>query len=238
MDSRALIIEAMDPPPAREEDWNDFYSTEHAPSLLAAGALALRRYVNMEGHPDIGIDTGPQPKYLAIYELPGLDVLRSDAFRALSKVADAASGSPEQAWGGLEKASRSVFELIFQYPEPGDYAFGDTKHIYFSGADCPPQHADEYNAYYNTEHIPLVFDEIPGFVTARRFRQVSEEFPPEVWNGGRATTHLASYDIESEKVFENPIFVTFTPTPWQVRIGGIRILRSGNIYREIYRAEA
>ena len=232
MAERGLVIVLADAPDSGQDQWVSHVEGEHWARHADLGFSGFRHYVNMPGHPDIGIDVAEPPDHLFVFETPDVSITAGDDYRQLTNVYG------EEPWSSLRRGSHGVYEQIFQYPPADDYAFGDSKHIFFSGADCPAESAEEYNAYYNTEHIPLVFDLIPGFVTGRRFKSGGESLPSAEWLDGLNTTHLAFYDIESEQVFKNPIFLTFTPTPWQIRMGGIRVLRSNSIFREVRRAEA
>lgn len=72
---KGLLLAAMQPHPANEEEFNDWYDTEHVPERLATeGFLSAQRYVSIEGF----------PRYLALYELASVEVLHRPAYRAYS----------------------------------------------------------------------------------------------------------------------------------------------------------
>jgi hypothetical protein len=71
----ALLIVTMEPPPAMEEEFNDWYDTEHFPQRRALpGFLSGSRWVCLDGW----------PRYLALYELNGLSALETPEYRAVS----------------------------------------------------------------------------------------------------------------------------------------------------------
>ena len=61
---RAILFSQMEPPAASDEDFNDWYNTEHIPIRLALRGMNLaRRFTALAG----------TPKYLAVYEAGVLD---------------------------------------------------------------------------------------------------------------------------------------------------------------------
>jgi hypothetical protein len=72
---KGFLLVLMQPPPALEEEFNDWYDTEHIPERQAVpGFETALRFVCLDGH----------PRYLAMYDLTSLDVLDSEAYRAVS----------------------------------------------------------------------------------------------------------------------------------------------------------
>lgn len=71
----------------------------------------------------------------------------------------------------------------------------------------PPGMEEEFNAWYDAEHIPERLA-IPGFRSARR------------WVRGR--TYLATYELESAAVLQSPAYLARyqNPTPWSKRCLG------------------
>lgn len=71
----------------------------------------------------------------------------------------------------------------------------------------PPAMEEEFNAWYDTEHIPERLA-IPGFRSARR------------WVADR--TYLATYELDSAKVLQSPAYLARfqNQTPWSRRCLG------------------
>ncbi|CAO5244770.1 DUF4286 family protein [Frankia sp. AgKG'84/4] len=61
-----------------------------------------------------------------------------------------------------------------------------------------PEREDEYNAWYDDEHIPDIL-KVPGFVGARRYR-ARDAGPINV--GPAVPTYVAVYELESENLAE------------------------------------
>lgn len=72
---KGFLLVTMEPPPALEEEFNDWYDTEHLPDRARIpGFESARRFVCVAGW----------PRYLAFYDLKNAGVLESDAYRAVS----------------------------------------------------------------------------------------------------------------------------------------------------------
>lgn len=72
---KGLLMVAMQPAAGGEEEFHDWYDTEHMPERAAiAGFLTAQRYVCTTGW----------PRYLATYDLRDLDVLREPGYLAVS----------------------------------------------------------------------------------------------------------------------------------------------------------
>ena len=74
--------------------------------------------------------------------------------------------------------------------------------------DVPPEHEEEFNDWYNLEHLRQCVD-LPGFVRARRYRV--DDAP---------LRYLAWYETADEKVESGPDFqgIIEKPTPWSQRV--------------------
>jgi len=86
----------------------------------------------------------------------------------------------------------------------------------------PAEREDEFNAWYNTEHIPQLTS-IPGFINGRRYRAL-EGIPK----------YLALYEMQDETVTAGREFqqVLTDPTPWSARM---RVFYSEHRIRNTYR---
>lgn len=75
MKNKGLLLVLADPVAALEEEFNDWYDTEHLPErAIIDGFETARRYICL----------GDGPRYAAIYDLTGLEVLDGEAYRAIS----------------------------------------------------------------------------------------------------------------------------------------------------------
>lgn len=65
--------------------------------------------------------------------------------------------------------------------------------LWLGGTDCPPQKEEEFNAWYNKVHIPMVL-KAPGMVRAKRYEVIEA--------GNEYPRFLAIYELENEAAFE------------------------------------
>jgi hypothetical protein len=88
--------------------------------------------------------------------------------------------------------------------------------------DIDPEHEDEFNRWYNEEHLPERLA-CPGFLSGRRF--VSVEGAPK---------YLALYDLESPDVLQSDAYrKIFGLSDWTQRVSKhfLRLVR--NVYVDI-----
>ncbi len=72
---KGLLLVTMEPPPNMEEEFNDWYDTEHLPERASIPGFATAlRYVCVAGW----------PRYLALYDLDELAVLDAEGYTAVS----------------------------------------------------------------------------------------------------------------------------------------------------------
>ncbi len=69
-----------------------------------------------------------------------------------------------------------------------------------------PEREDEFNDWYNMEHIPH-FNRLPGVITARRFR-ATEDNP----------RYVALYHVENTDIYATPGWMAANETPWILRM--------------------
>ena len=196
--------------PAKEEEFNAWYNTEHIPELLSIpGVLDAARYVAVKGG----------PKYLAAYELESVDVVQTPEFK----------DRPRTPWGRRNSLSFSgtnrarilgeqIFPDTLENPERG---MAPALQI---GRMSVPESADaEWNAWYNGEYIPG-YRKVPGVIYARRYRVVDGEV--------RYTT---VYELESETVPETADWnhQRANSSPNSDRMRGVMTMASGSpgVYR-------
>jgi hypothetical protein len=100
--NKGFLLVTMDPPPGLEEEFNDWYDTEHIPNRAGIpGFESARRFVCVRGW----------PKYLAMYDLRSADVLESAAYRSV-------------AWGGFSPWSKRILPKVRgQYRASGDQVY-------------------------------------------------------------------------------------------------------------------
>lgn len=95
--------------------------------------------------------------------------------------------------------------------------------------DLPDEIEDEFNRWYNEEHIAERMA-IPGFLSAARYEAVSS-----------GPKHLAFYELESAAVLESPEYrqVRDNPTEWSRRMspGEVGMVYIRNVYEMVHPVE-
>lgn len=70
-EARILLVTMLVPRPEHEEEFNDWYNTEHLAAMLSvSGVLTARRFRALEG----------EPKYVALYDVANYDVLKGQEY--------------------------------------------------------------------------------------------------------------------------------------------------------------
>jgi hypothetical protein len=106
----ALMINMMAPTPQYEDEFHDWYDTEHMPGRARLpGFLSANRFVCVEGW----------PRYAAWYDLESLDVLTSPAYQAVS-------GTNTSPWSRrLVPKTHGYFRALGVQTYPGGAVFGE-----------------------------------------------------------------------------------------------------------------
>jgi len=191
MSAPGLITVWLHVPPALEEEFNDWYALEHLQQVVSVpGILGGRRYV---------VDDA-KPKYLAWYEARDAAVEPGPDFKTL--VANP-TGWTRRMVQRFEVRERMNFALA---RDVGDTSAVDTPWVYLVHTDIPDDVVDEYNAWYDNEHLPRLVT-VPGVVRARRY--VAVEGGPK---------YLTAYQLTDRDAFESPAGLQARKTPWTARM--------------------
>ena len=193
MNGFGLLLTITEPPPAQEAEFNAWYDSEHiAERLSISGFLSARRWV---------ADVKPgEGKYLAAYELVTPGVLQTTEY-----LESLQNPSP---WTRRSLENSVVFRRwTCEQINPGDAPPHMMSYAQFVAmGDPPPEHEDEFNRWYDEEHIPLL-SRVAGVLRARRF------FDP---NG--KPRYVALYDLADESVVQHPDWRAALRTEWAQKI--------------------
>lgn len=110
MTALGLLLATMEPPPAIEEEFQDWYDTEHFPERRdCEGFLTAGRYICLDGW----------PKYLALYDLADTHVLQGEAYAAIAvrKYSPWTHRIMAKVWGQYRADAQQVY--------PGTAKMGD-----------------------------------------------------------------------------------------------------------------
>jgi hypothetical protein len=174
--AHGILIAAMDFSNVAEDEFRDWYDLEHIPERQrVSGFLTLERWIGAEN----------SRQSVATYDLRSLAVLDSPAYRAIG-------GENLSPWSKriTAKCQRLLPRFEGEQILPGDALAPENAGGLLLVAMTPaPQHETEFNAWYDTEHVPALA-RVPGVLSARRFRGSGQ--PKYV-----ALYHLASPDVVS-----------------------------------------
>jgi len=107
---RGLLLATMEPPPAMEEEFQDWYDTEHFPERATCeGFLSAHRFICVDGW----------PRYLALYDLADTGVLRGPAYARIAgeRYSPWTHRIMSRVWGQYRADAAQV--------HPGTALFGD-----------------------------------------------------------------------------------------------------------------
>ena len=190
--AKGILIAAMNFSDVAEDEFHDWYDTEHIPERLAVpGFRNAERWLGANNPKDS----------LALYDLDNVDVLRSAPYRAVG----GANGSP---WTKrVTGRTKSIIRLEGEQILPGDaLAPAGAAALLLISMNVAPEHENEFNEWYNIEHLPALAG-VPGVLAARRYR-----------GAGATQRYAAIYHFANSDVPNSAAWKTAANTPWTERM--------------------
>jgi hypothetical protein len=92
--------------------------------------------------------------------------------------------------------------------EVGSAPSPDAPWMYIVHTDIPDYIVDEYNAWYDQEHLPRCVG-IPGVLRARRFASTGI-----LGGGSNGPRYLTAYELTGPDVWDSPAALQARKTPW------------------------
>jgi len=170
--AKGVLIAAMDFSTVPEDEFNDWYDTEHIPERQRVpGFVTCQRWIGAEN-----------PKQsVATYDLESLSVLQGPAYRAIG--GEHLSPWSKRVTGRVQRFLRFEGDQIL----PGDKAAPDNAGGLLLVGMTPALAVETaFNAWYDNEHVPALA-RVSGVLSARRFRNAAGGGPKYV-----ALYHLTS----------------------------------------------
>ncbi len=187
-DANGLITVWLRVPPEREEEFNDWYNLEHIPQVVGLpGFVSGRRYA---------VDDAT-PQYLAWYDTADERVEAGPDFQKIVSAPTPWSQRIRRFYG--ENRERMNFRLM---RDVGTVPAADTPWLYIVHTDIPDHIVDEYNEWYDQEHLPRLVT-VPGVVRARRYAATAGN-----------PRYLTAYELTDKGAFESPAGLKARKTPW------------------------
>lgn len=191
-DANGLITVWLHVPLEREEEFNDWYNQEHIPQVVGLpGFVSGRRYAVNHA----------TPKYLAWYDTVDDHVEAGLDFQEI--VSDLTLWSQRTRGLHCDNCERMNFRLMRDVGR----SFGeDTPWLYIVHTDIPDDIVEEYNEWYDQEHLPRLVT-VPGVMRARRY--VATVGSPR---------YLTAYELTDQDAFESPAGLKARKTPWTAKM--------------------
>ena len=189
----ALLGGGFDYSAAAQDEFDDWYDTEHIPERLRiAGFINAVRWIGA-ANPRIS---------LAIYDIESLDVLQKPEYRAVS---------PEHfsPWATrmLVRKCRRLCRFNCNQIVPGDKVAPDAAQGLLVFATNVAAGAEaEFNEWYDTEHLPRLAA-VPGVLAARRFK-----------SPGAGHQYVATYHLTAPEICESAAWKEAASTPWTQKL--------------------
>jgi hypothetical protein len=186
--AKGILIAAMNFSDVAEDEFHDWYDTEHIPERLAVpGFLNAERWIGINNPKDS----------VALYDLDNVNVLQSAPYRA----GGGTNGSP---WTKrVTGRTRSIIRLEGEQILPGDLlAPAGAAALLLISMNVAPEHENEFNEWYNIEHLPALAG-VPGVLAARRYRGT-----------GAVQRYAAIYHFANPDVPNSAAWKTAANTAW------------------------
>lgn len=190
--AKGVLIAAMKLGRAAEDEFHDWYDTEHLPEReRVPGFLVCRRFI---GAHDRAVS-------VATYDLSDVSVLRSPAYLAIG--GENLSPWSRRVTARVERLMRFEGDQIL----PGDQLPpADAGGLVLNAMNIAPELEAEFNEWYDKEHIPALRT-VPGVLCARRFRGVS---------GNRK--YVALYHLATPEVPDSAEWKVARQSDWTSRL--------------------
>ena len=194
-EAHGLITVWLNVPGEHEKELNDWYDREHLRQVVALpGFVRARRY---------RVDDAPL-KYLAWYETVDESVEPGADFQRIVAQPTTWSQRVRELYG--EQRERMNFRLMRDVGRGAVGAGTDTPWLYIVHTDIPDDIVDEYNEWYDKEHLPRLVT-VPGVIRARRYTAVSGN-----------PRYLTAYELTDRDAFESPEGLQARKTPWTAKM--------------------
>jgi hypothetical protein len=190
--AKGVLIAAMSIGQAAEDEFHDWYDTEHLPERQRVpGFLVCERWI---GADDRRVS-------VATYDLESVAVLKRPAYLAIA--GDNLSPWSKRVIGKVERLMRFEGEQIL----PGDeLPPRDAGALLLNAMNIAPELEAEFNEWYDKEHIPAL-GAVPGVLGARRFRGASAN-----------RKYVALYHLAAPDVVESAEWKDARESDWTSRL--------------------
>lgn len=190
--AKGTLIAAMNIAQAAEDEFHDWYDTEHLPERQRVpGFLVCQRWIGVHD----------RKVSVATYDLENVAVLKSAPYLAIG--GENLSPWSKRVTSRVERLMRFEGDQIL----PGDQLSPDNAGgLLLNAMNIEPEFEAEFNEWYDKEHIPAL-SAVPGVLCAHRFRGTS---------GNRK--YVALYHLATPEVQESAEWKTARQSDWTSRL--------------------
>lgn len=186
--AKGILIAAMNIGNAAEDEFHDWYDTEHLPERQRVpGFLHCQRWIGA-GDPRVSVAT---------YDLDAVGVLQGPEYGAIG--GENLSPWSKRVTSRVERLLRFEGEQIL----PGDgLPPNNAGGLLLNAMNVEPAFEAEFNDWYDNEHVPALAS-VPGVLCARRFRATSAN-----------RRYVALYHLEAPEVQATPAWKNAADSEW------------------------
>jgi hypothetical protein len=190
--AKGTLIAAMNIGKAAEDEFQDWYDTEHLPERQRVpGFLVCERWIGVADH----------RVSVATYDLASVSVLKTPPYLAIG--GENLSPWSKRVTARVERLMRFEGDQILPGDELAPRGAGG---LLLNAMNIAPELEAEFNEWYDKEHIPAL-SAVPGVLSARRFRGTS---------GNRK--YVALYSLAAPDVVESDEWKKARTSDWTSRL--------------------
>lgn len=219
-----LLYVTMQPHPELSPSvFHDWYNNEHGPTRLRLPFVTNGFRYRAADLGDAGQGSKEQPEWVALYDLPDMDALNSDAYLSLR---DPPLKSEREA-ATMKKihVDRRVYDAVSDKKVDGYKKLedvdseGKTGGVLVSVTSYLNPGADEaeYNKWAEDEHVPLL-SKVPGWRRSRRLKSSSVVKPLGPAAGEKRIEYISLHEYDPVNGLGGPEFKAATTTEWTQKV--------------------
>ncbi|KAI0658235.1 hypothetical protein C8Q70DRAFT_209506 [Cubamyces menziesii] len=208
----ALLFVYAEPGSVPDEEFNDWLDNEHVPLRVAVpGFQSWSRWAAVDGE---------RPTYAGVYDLTSPDVLTSTPYTDLAQTRTEREEANLARIGLLDRRTYELLEPVYP-PKNGDEYDPLKPGPYASivEVDVKPEGEEEFNRWYDEEHIPMV-TKVPGWLRSRRFVLLQCGAIGAGAADAKPLKYLAIHEWEIPPQYESAEMKAAMATEWSKKVMG------------------
>ena len=200
MKGATVLFSEMSPDADWEDDFNHWYDTHLIPvRLRVPGFVSAQRYCDLD-----------RPNYLGLFEITAPEVLESEEYEKIK-----AQPNAQTAWmlaNSLDYTRYLGTEISDQQRDDAGDSSLEAPILYAVFFSVPDDRVDEFNKWYNEEHVPMLL-KCPQWQRIRRFEIYDGE--PQPW------THMSLHYLTDISALDSEERAAARDTDWYKKLSEI-----------------